>query len=434
MDHFIYRENRLFCEQVPLERIAQEVGTPFYCYSEQTLCHHYQVFVQAFASFPHLICFSVKANSNLAVLDALYRQGAGFDIVSGGELARVQRIGCPGERIVFSGVGKSSAEIQAALQYGIRLFNVESLAELRRINHLAGQMGRKAPVALRINPDVDPQTHPHISTGLRRNKFGVPYHQALSLYREAARLPHLELLGLDCHIGSQLTALDPFVDALRRVLLLLNTLEKEGILLRYLDLGGGLGIPYEEGRLPPHPGLYADALLAELSSSSFAARQGSLILEPGRVIAGNAGVLVARVEYIKQGEEKLFIILDAGMNDLIRPALYGAYHTLLPVERRFGQEERVADVVGPICESGDFFAHDRLLPPFQEGDLLAVRSAGAYGFTMSSNYNTRPRVAEVMVRGDRFAVVRQRETIAQILANESLFPVQTAGSTSDRGV
>jgi diaminopimelate decarboxylase len=280
---------------------------------------------------------------------------------------------------------------------------------------------------------VDPKTHPHISTGLRRNKFGIPYQQALALYREAARMPHLELLGLDCHIGSQLTALEPFVDALRRVMLLLEALEKEGILLRYLDLGGGLGIPYEEGRLPPHPGLYAGALLAELSLTSFAKRQGTLILEPGRVIAGNAGVLVARVEYIKQGEEKLFIILDAGMNDLIRPALYSAYHTLLPVERRFGQEELLADVVGPICESGDFFAHDRLLPPFQEGDLLVVRSAGAYGFTMSSNYNSRPRVAEVMVRGNHFAVVRQRENIEHMLASESLFPVPSTGLTSDQG-
>jgi diaminopimelate decarboxylase len=421
MDYFFYRENRLFCEQVPLDQIAQAVGTPFYCYSERTLAHHFQVFQQAFSGYPHLICFSVKANSNLAVLDTLLRQGAGFDIVSGGELARVQRVGCPPERVVFSGVGKTEAEIRAALEYGVLLFNVESVNELRRINTLAGRVGRRAAVALRINPDVDPQTHPHISTGLRRNKFGIPYSQALTVYREAARMKHLEVLGLDCHIGSQLTALEPFVDALRRVLLLLDALERENILLRYLDLGGGLGIPYEDGRLPPHPGLYAGALLAELATSGFAKRQGTLILEPGRVIAGNAGVLVARVEYVKEGEEKLFVILDAGMNDLIRPALYNAYHAILPVARRFGQEERVTDVVGPICESGDFFAHDRLLPPFQEGDLLVVRSAGAYGFVMSSNYNTRPRVAEVMVRGDRFAVVRQRESIEQLLENERVF-------------
>ena len=426
MDHFHYQENRLFCEQVPLERIAQAVGTPFYCYSEQTLCHHFKVFQEAFASIAHLIGYSVKANSNLAVLDALMRQGAGFDIVSGGELARVQRIGCPAERIVFSGVGKTSAEIRAALSYGIRLFNVESAAELHRINDLAGRMGRKAPVALRINPDVDPQTHPHISTGLQSNKFGIPHKQALRLYQEAAQMPHLQVLGLDCHIGSQLTTLEPFVDALRRVLILLGTLEKEGIPLRYLDLGGGLGIPYEEGRMPPNPGGYAKALLAELSSSAagraFTERGGILILEPGRAIAGNAGILVAQVQYVKDGENKHFIILDAGMNDLMRPALYDAYHTLLPVTRNFAKEERVADVVGPVCESGDFFARDRLLPEFQEGDLLAVRSAGAYGFTMSSNYNTRLRAAEVMVRGAQFAVVRRRETMDQLFENEALFP------------
>ena len=421
MDHFFYRDNQLSCEQVPLEQIAQAVGTPFYCYSEQTLQHHFNVFQKAFAAVPHLICYSVKANSNLAVLQTLLQEGAGFDIVSGGELARVQRLGCPPERIVFSGVGKTTQELRAALEYGILLFNVESVGELHRLNILAGQLGRQAPVALRINPDVDPKTHPHISTGLRRNKFGIPYQQALAVYREAAGLPHVKLLGLDCHIGSQLTALEPFVDALRRVLLLLDSLEQEGIPLNYLDLGGGLGIPYEDGRRPPHPGLYAGALLAELANSPFVQRQGTLILEPGRVIAGNAGVLVARVEYVKEGEEKLFLILDAGMNDLLRPALYNAYHAILPVARRFGREERLTDVVGPICESGDFFAQDRLMPAFQEGDLLAVRSAGAYGFVMSSNYNTRPRVAEVMVRGDRFAVVRRRESIEQLLENESLF-------------
>ena len=427
MDHFHYRENRLFCEQVPLDRIAASVGTPFYCYSEQTLCHHFQVFQKAFASTPHLICYSVKANSNLAVLDVLLRQGAGFDIVSGGELARVQRVGCPPERIVFSGVGKTVDEIRAALTYGIRLFNVESVGELRRINALAGSMRLRAPVALRINPDVDPQTHPHISTGLRRNKFGIAHQKALGLYREAAKMAHLDLLGLDCHIGSQLTSLEPFVDALRRVLALLNTLDKEGIALRYLDLGGGLGIPYEDGRMPPNPGVYAEALLVELSApgtvQTFREGRGTLILEPGRVIAGNAGVLVAQVQYVKEGEEKCFIIVDAGMNDLMRPALYNAYHSILPVARRFGQEERVADVVGPICESGDFFARDRLLPEFQEGALLAIRSAGAYGASMSSNYNSRPRIAEVMVRGEQFAVVRRRETIHQLLENEALFPV-----------
>lgn len=426
MDHFHYQENRLFCEQVPLDRIAAEVGTPFFCYSEQTLCHHFRVFQEAFSSASHLICYSVKANSNLAVLDLLLRQGAGFDIVSGGELVRVQRVGCPPEKIVFSGVGKSVPEIRAALAYGILMFNVESVGELRRINGLAGEMGTKAPIALRINPDVDPLTHPHISTGLRRNKFGIPHNQALALYREAARLPHLDVLGLDCHIGSQLTTLEPFVDALHRVLALMDTLDKEGITLRYLDLGGGLGIPYEDGRLPPNPSVYAKALLAELATlppeHAFHQKKSTLIFEPGRVIAGNAGVLVSQVQYIKDGEEKRFIILDAGMNDLMRPALYNAYHSIWPLTRSFGQEEAVVDVVGPICESGDFFAHDRLLPEFQVGDLLAIRSAGAYAASMSSNYNTRPRVAEVLVRGDRFALVRRRETIDQLLENESLFP------------
>lgn len=426
MDHFHYQGDRLFCEQVPLDRIAEAVGTPFYCYSEQTFTRHFQVFQKAFASTSHLICYSVKANSNLAVLDLLLRQGAGFDIVSGGELARVKRIGCPPERVVFSGVGKTEDEIRAALAYGILLFNVESAGELRRIHALAGRMGRKAPIALRINPDVDPKTHPHISTGLRRNKFGIPHDQALALYREAARMPYVEVLGLDCHIGSQLTRLEPFVDALRRIGTLMSVLEQEGIVLRYLDLGGGLGIPYEEGSTPPDPGLYAEALLAELSRvgmvQTFCAGHGTLIFEPGRVIAGNAGVLVAQVQYVKEGEEKRFIILDSGMNDLIRPALYNAYHGIIPAVRRFGQEERVADVVGPICESGDFFARDRLLPDFQEGDLLVVRSAGAYGASMGSHYNTRPRVAEVMVRGAQFAVVRRRESFDQLLENEMLFP------------
>lgn len=418
MDHFHYRENRLFCEEVPLDRIAGQVGTPFYCYSEKTLQHHLGVLQEAFSAIPHLICYSVKANSNLAVLDCLVRQGAGVDIVSGGELERARRVGCPPERIVFSGVGKSAAEIRAALEADILQFNVESAGELARINDLAGEMGRRARIALRINPDVDPQTHPHISTGLRRNKFGIPHDRAVALYQEARLMPNLEVTGLDCHIGSQLTTLEPFVDALERVLGLLKTLRKKGIRLRYLDLGGGLGIPYEADRIPPHPALYAEAILKRLAGLDL-----TLILEPGRVIAGNAGVLVSRVEYVKEGDEKRFVVVDAGMNDLMRPALYDAYHGILPVVRRFNREEVMVDVVGPICESGDFFARDRLLPDFREGELLAVRSAGAYGFVMSGNYNTRPRVAEVLVRGAEFAVVRKRETIDQLLANEHLFPL-----------
>ncbi len=416
MDYFHYVDNRLHCEEVPLSTIADAVGTPFYCYSEKTLKRHIRVFQEAFAAIPHIICYSVKANSNLAVLDALAQEGGGFDVVSGGELARAARIGCPGEKIVFSGVGKSREEIRAALEYGILMFNVESRGELLRINAVAGAMGKKAPIALRINPDVDPKTHPYISTGMRSNKFGIAYDKALALYKEAKKLPNIEILGMDCHIGSQLTSLAPFVDALKRVLVLEKKLRKAGIRLKYLDLGGGLGIPYEEEQVPPHPEHYAGVLLAELTDMEV-----TLILEPGRAIAGNAGVLVTKVEYVKEGEEKRFIITDAGMNDLMRPALYEAYHSVQPVERRFGRDEAVADVVGPICESGDYFARDRLLPEFHEGELMTIRSAGAYGFVMSGNYNSRPRVAEVMVRGDRFAVVRRRETIDQLMENESLF-------------
>ncbi|MBF0140303.1 MAG: diaminopimelate decarboxylase [Magnetococcales bacterium] len=416
MDHFHYLDDRLHCEEVPLDHIAQAVGTPFYCYSERTLRHHLRVFQQAFAKTPHLICYSVKANSNLAVLDVLARDGAGFDIVSGGELQRVQRIGCPGNKIVFSGVGKTREEIRHALKHGILMFNVESRSELYRIDSLAGELGVKAPVALRINPDVDPKTHPHISTGLKRNKFGIAFPNALALYQDASRLPHIQIKGLDCHIGSQLTTLSPFVDALKRIVTLVSALKRDGIALSYLDLGGGLGIPYDQSLTPPLPDHYANALMDELSGFNL-----TLILEPGRVIVGNAGVLVTRVEYIKENEDKRFVITDAGMNDLLRPALYDAYHGIQPVVRRFGREEEVMDVVGPICESGDYFARDRLLPAFLEGELLAVRSAGAYGFVMSGNYNTRPKVAEVMVRGDRFAVVRRRETVEELLHHESLF-------------
>ncbi|MBF0347078.1 MAG: diaminopimelate decarboxylase [Magnetococcales bacterium] len=417
MDHFHYLDDRIHCEEVPLDQIAEAVGTPFYCYSAKTLTHHLAVFQQAFAKTTHLICYSVKANSNLAVLDLLARNGAGFDIVSGGELERVRRIGCPGNKIVFSGVGKTREEIRQALRHGILMFNVESRSELYRIDTLAGELGVKAPVALRINPDVDPKTHPHISTGLKRNKFGIPYHNALELYRNAAQLSHIHIMGLDCHIGSQLTTLSPFVDALKRVLTLVSALKREGIHLTHLDLGGGLGIPYDQSRPPPLPDHYAGALLQELDGFDL-----TLILEPGRVIVGNAGVLVTRVEYIKDNEDKRFIITDAGMNDLMRPALYNAYHGIQPVVRRFGEEETVVDVVGPICESGDFFARDRLLPPFAEGDLLMVRSAGAYGFVMSGNYNTRPRAAEVLVQGNRFTVVRRRETLDELLDHESLLP------------
>ncbi|MBF0417647.1 MAG: diaminopimelate decarboxylase [Magnetococcales bacterium] len=416
MDHFCYLDHRLHCEQVPIDLIADQVGTPFYCYSRATLERHFDVFHEAFAPVAHLICYSVKANSNLAVLDTLAKRGAGFDIVSGGELARVKRVGCPGNRVVFSGVGKTEAEIRAALEHRVLLFNVESQPELLRINTLAGQMGVRAPIALRINPDVDPATHPYISTGLKRNKFGIPHPQADSLYQLAATLEHVQPVGLDCHIGSQLTTLEPFVDALKRVKGLLLRLRQQGIPIRYLDLGGGLGIPYDAQQTPPHPERYAEALLREIDGLDVV-----LILEPGRVIVGNAGILVARVEYVKAGEEKRFIITDAGMNDLLRPALYDAHHTILPVIRRFDREELMADVVGPICESGDFLAKDRMLPEFHAGELLAVRSAGAYGFSMSSNYNSRPRAAEVMVHQNRFAVVRPRESVEQLMEHEVPF-------------
>nr|CRH07597.1 diaminopimelate decarboxylase [Candidatus Magnetococcus massalia] len=422
MDYFHYQDDQLFCEEVSLAKLADTIGTPFYCYSERTLLRHLRVFQEAFSRSESLICYSVKANSNLAVLDALARNGCGFDIVSGGELARAKHIGCPGEKIVFSGVGKSSQEIRDALIYGVRMFNVESIPELHRIQQVAQKLNKKAPIALRINPDVDAKTHPYISTGLKRNKFGIPHDQAVAVYQEAASLSHIEVVGLDCHIGSQLTQLAPFVDALLRVKELIKELQEAGITIKNLDLGGGLGIPYEDGETPPSPAELAEALLEHLEEMEL-----TIILEPGRSIAGNAGVLVTQVEYVKQGEERNFIITDAGMNDLLRPAIYDAYHGVVPVQRWFDREEKVADVVGPICETGDFFARDRYLSEVHQGELLAVRSAGAYGFVMSSNYNSRPRVPEVLVRGDQYAVVRKRESVEQLLENESTFPQGSEG-------
>ncbi|MBF0124956.1 MAG: diaminopimelate decarboxylase [Magnetococcales bacterium] len=414
MDYFHYLGDRLYCEEVALEEIAATVGTPCYCYSQRTLTRHFQAFKNAFSQTPHLICYSVKANSNLTLLQRLVAQGSGLDIVSGGELERAKRAGCPGERIVFSGVGKSRDEIAAALHYGIRMFNVESLPELYRIDGVAAQFGCRAPIALRVNPDVDAHTHAHMTTGLWHSKFGIPYQQALSLYRQANRLNHIEVVGLDCHIGSQMTTLQPFIEAVHRIVALLPALHQEGISIRYLDVGGGLGIPYENGDQPPTPAQLAEALQAHLPPLT----DVELILEPGRAIVGNAGILMARVEYIKQVDDRCFVITDAGMNDLIRPALYNAWHGVLPVVRHFDRTEWLSDVVGPICESGDFFARDRLLPEFQEGELLVIRSTGAYGFSMSSHYNSRVGAAEVLVDGSQFAVVRRRETIEQLLANE----------------
>jgi diaminopimelate decarboxylase len=382
-------------------------------YSYSTLHHHFSVFDQSFAGIPHLTCYSVKANSNLALLKLFASLGGGVDIVSGGELFRARKAGIPPERIVYSGVGKTVDEIDFALKEGILMFNIESTEELKAINSRAGVLGCRARIALRVNPDVDPKTHPYISTGMKKSKFGIAADSALHAYEEARSLDHIEILGVDCHIGSQLTEISPFVDALKRLRALIDQLNAMGISIRYLDLGGGLGIPYDQ-ETPPHPRDYAQAILQELQGLSC-----TLIFEPGRVIVGNAGVLVTRVLYTKKTEMKNFVIVDAGMNDLIRPSLYGSYHQIQPIQKRTA-ETQVVDVVGPICESGDFLAHDRALPVVGGGDLLAVMSAGAYGFTMSSNYNSRPRAAEVLVKGDRYHIIRKRESWEDMVSQEAI--------------
>jgi len=413
MHHFHYQNGELYCENAPVDRIARKVGTPFYLYSHATLSHHYRVFDAAFAGFSHIICFAVKANANLAVLSLFAGLGGGADIVSGGELHRALQAGVDPQKIVYSGVGKKPEEIKFALKSGILLFNLESSQELGEINRIAGRLGVKAPVALRINPDIDPQTHPYISTGLKKNKFGIHIERAIQDYRHAQELPHLEVKGAACHIGSQITELGPFIDALKRLKKLINRLDKEGIPIQYLDLGGGLGIRYDQEE-PPHPSEYGEALIKELKGLKC-----TLILEPGRVLVGNAGILVTRVLYTKEGEGKHFIIVDAGMNDLARPSLYGSYHALRPVVERPRPQVK-ASLVGPICESGDFLAKDRKMPAFQPGELVAVMSAGAYGFSMSSNYNARPRVAEILVKDDEFYVIRKRETYRQLIWGERI--------------
>lgn len=415
MDHFNYRDGQLLAEQVALQDIAAQFGTPAYVYSRATLEHHWRAFDQALGTHPHLICYAVKANSNLAILNLLARLGSGFDIVSGGELQRVLRAGGDPNKVVFSGVGKSSAEITDALNAGIRCFNVESDAELVRLNALAGQAHTRAPVSLRVNPDVDAQTHPYISTGLKQNKFGIDIDRGFELYLQAQALPHIEIVGIDCHIGSQLTKVAPFVDALDRVLALVDRLQEAGITLQHLDIGGGLGIRYRDEQ-PPQPAAYATALLERLGDRAL-----EIWLEPGRAIVGNAGVLLTRVEYLKPTADKRFAIVDAAMNDLIRPALYDAWQDIVAVQPRTDAEARAWDIVGPVCETGDFLGKDRELA-LEQGDLLAVRSAGAYGFAMSSNYNTRPRAAEIMVDGDRVHLIRRRETVAELLAGEQLLP------------
>ena len=415
MDHFHYRDGRLTAEEVDLAEIAERWGTPCYVYSRATLERHWHAFDRGLAGHPHLVCYAVKANSNLAVLDVLARLGSGFDIVSVGELERVLAAGGDSGKVVFSGVGKRADELHRALAVGIRCFNVESEPELQRLNRVAGALGRRAPVSLRVNPDVDAQTHPYIATGLKENKFGIHISQAREVYLRAAELPHLEMIGVDCHIGSQLTTVTPFVDALQRVLLLVDALAAEGLPLRHLDMGGGLGIRYRE-EMPPEPAEQAAALRQHLGE-----RDLEIILEPGRAIAGNAGLLLTRVEYLKHTEHKNFAVVDAAMNDLIRPALYGAWQAILPVlPTREGPQQRY-DIVGPVCETGDFLGKDRQLA-LADGELLAVRSAGAYGFSMSSNYNSRPRAAEVMVDGSTAYLVRQRETVTELFAGESRLP------------
>jgi diaminopimelate decarboxylase len=415
VDHFQYREDRLHAEDVPLEAIAERFGTPCYVYSRATLERHWRAFDDALAVRPHLVCFAVKANSSLAVLDVLARLGSGFDIVSVGELERVLAAGGDPRKVVFSGVGKRADEMRRALEVGIRCFNVESLAELERLNEVAGGMGLRAPVSLRVNPDVDARTHPYIATGLRENKFGIEIDQALAAYRHAAFLPHLDVAGIDCHIGSQLTGLAPFLDALDRVLALADGLEQEGIDVSHLDLGGGLGIRYTD-EAPPGPAEYAAALVARLGD-----RPWDLLVEPGRAIAGNAGILLTRVEYLKHTPYKHFAVVDAAMNDLLRPALYGAVQEIVPCAVREDGEMHRYDLVGPVCETGDFLGKDRPLR-LEAGDLLAVRSSGAYGFSMSSNYNSRPRAPEVMVDGDRAHLIRRRETVAELFAAETILP------------
>lgn len=415
MDHFNYRGDRLHAEAVPLTEIAERFGTPCYVYSRATLERHWRAFDRSLGDHPHLICLAVKANSNLAVLNLMARLGSGFDIVSVGELERVLAAGGDPARVIFSGVGKRADEIRRALEVGIRCFNVESEPELLRIDQVAGELGVTAPVSLRVNPDVDARTHPYIATGLKENKFGIDIQTADAAYRRAADLPNLRVTGIDCHIGSQLTDLAPFLAALDRVLDLADRLESAGILIAHLDLGGGLGIRYTV-EVPPEPAAYASALLHRLGGRPY-----EVILEPGRAIVGNAGVLLTRVEYLKPTAHHRFAILDAAMNDLLRPALYQAQQEIVPVCLDSEAEPARYDLVGPVCETADFLGKDRLLA-LAPGDLLAVRGSGAYGFSMSSNYNSRPRAAEVMVDGTEAHLVRRRETIEDLFAGESVLP------------
>ena len=413
MHHFHYKKNELYCEDVPIVSIAKRVGTPFYVYSHATLKQHFDAFDGAFSDVKHLTCYSMKSNSNKALLALFAGRGGGVDIVSGGELYRALNAGVDPAKIVFSGVGKSLRDLEYAMSSEILMFNVESPQELLKLNQVALNSGKKARISIRVNPDVDPKTHPYISTGLKENKFGIGVEDALRQYEKAATLDGLDVMGVSCHIGSQLTQTSPFVDAFRKLKELIAQLERLNISIRYLDLGGGLGITYDS-EVPPHPKEYAQDIKSELASSDW-----TLILEPGRVIVGNAGALITKVLYAKTSDEKNFFVVDAAMNDLMRPSLYGAYHGIQPVKQTPG-EKLMADIVGPICESGDFLAKGRLMDPLAPDDLIAVMSAGAYGFSMSSTYNSRPRVCEVMVKGDRFEIIRQRETFEDLVRGESI--------------
>ncbi|MFO8240450.1 MAG: diaminopimelate decarboxylase [Dissulfuribacterales bacterium] len=414
MNHFHYKDKELYCENIPVKEIANKVKTPFYLYSSATLTHHFNVFDKAFSGHPHLICFAVKANSNLTVLNLLAELGAGADIVSGGELYRALKAGIPADKIVYSGVGKTKKEIREAAKADILMFNVESMAELDAISRQARCLKRRIRISFRVNPDVNANTHPYISTGLKKNKFGLPMSQALEAYKVASNRDELDIVGIDCHIGSQLIQVEPFVDAIRRIKFLLRKLDDFGIKLNFIDIGGGLGIKYQD-EIPPKPDAYAKALLSEIKDLSHC-----LIIEPGRSIVGNAGILVTKILYTKDTEEKRFYIVDAAMNDLARPALYEAYHEILPVIKT-DAHLHPADIVGPICETGDFLARERPMPDLNQGGLLAIMSAGAYGFSMSSNYNSRPRVPEVMVKDDHFKVIRKRETYARLLLGETIW-------------
>ena len=413
MNHFVYKNDDLYCEDVSVSHVAEQVGTPFYLYSYSTIRRHFGVFENAFNGLDHLTCFSVKSNSNLAILRLLALEGGGADIVSGGELFRAIRAGITPDKIVYSGVGKTRKDIEIALKSDILMFNVESDQELQTLNNIAKDMGCKATIAMRINPDVESETHPYIVTGFSENKFGIQIEDSLNTYALAKHLKHIDVKGISCHIGSQLTEIDPFVEALRKLKELLEELKKMGLDIEFLNLGGGLGITYNDEK-PPHPLEYAKALKETIGENRF-----TLILEPGRVIIGNAGILVTRVLYTKSTKNKRFIIVDAGMNDLIRPALYNSFHAVQPVKMTHS-EMFAADLVGPVCETGDFLARDRKMPPFEPGDLLAVMSAGAYSFSMASNYNSRPRPAEVMVKGKLFSIIRSREVYEDLISGEAI--------------